>query len=101
MTVNGEADIFPEDSERWTKELAVEFHGNALAPVFKLSCSGTPLKSRPLLPPSVTPPGVTESVALVSVSATSMVLLSDDPPDVPVNVICSFFNGTQGNATID
>src|SRR5439155_12076016 len=75
VTINGVEDILPEDSERCTKELAVEFHGNALTPVFRLSCSGTPLKSRPLLPPSVTPAGVTESVALLSLSATLMALV--------------------------
>ena len=87
VTANGVADTLPEESERWMKELAVEFQAKRLVPVLRLSCTGTLLRSRPLLPPSVTLPGLTVSVALVSVSATLMVLLSGDPLNEPVRVI--------------
>src|SRR5947207_112125 len=65
----------------------VDVHANELAPVLRLSCTGTPLKSRPLLPPSVTLAGFALSVALVSVIVTFTVLLNVDPPDEACRLI--------------
>jgi len=69
------------------KELAVEFQENEFTPVLRLNCTGTPLKSRPFAPPSVTLTGFGVSVALVSVIVTLTVLPNVDPPEDPWRLI--------------